>query len=361
MQKHISLKLGLVALVMLALLGFGSPIASAAPPSNDDIGAAISISSFPFNDMSSTVAATAAYDDPSTCSTPVATVWYSITSASSAVINLSTNGSDYNTVVSVFTRSGGSLSQITCGSFGTSFNASAGQAYLVMIGAAGAFGPYPGPATGGQLVLNVTATPPPNPFANASFTPFEPSTFDTVQFLGFSFDPFGVGIQTEAWSFGDGATTTGCCVSHRYAADGDYLVRYTVITLDGRSASSTLTAQVRTRDIGITKLSTPTNGRAGQTTRIIASIVSQRATESVVVQLFKSDPANFDGFQLIGTLTQTVPQGKQAVPFSFNYTFTPDDARIGKVTFKAVATPVNGRDALPGDNTLIAPVTKITR
>jgi hypothetical protein len=360
MQKHISIKLGLVALVALALLGFGSPIASAAPPSNDDIDAVIGISSFPFNGTSSTVDATVAPNDPFACGAPAATVWYSITSPSSAVINISTNGSDYNTLVSVFSGSPGNLSTVTCGSFGTSFSASAGQTYLVMIGAAGSFGPYPGPANGGTLALNVTATPPPSPIANASFSPFEPSTFDTVQFFGSAFDPFGVGIQTESWSFGDGATAAGCCPLHRYAADGDYQVKYTVTTFDGRSASSTITAQVRTRDVGITKLSTPANGRTGQTARIIASVVSKSAAETVVVQLFKSDPSSFDGFQLVGTLTQSVPKGKQAVPFGFNYTFTADDARIGKVTFKAVAAPI-GRDALPGDNTLIAPATKVTR
>jgi hypothetical protein len=51
----------------------------------------------------------------------------------------------------------------------------------------------------------------------------------------------------------------------------------------------------------------------------------------------------------------------KTVNFSFSYTFTADDRLAGKVTFQAVATPVGVRDAQPGDNTAIAPVTKVSR
>jgi hypothetical protein len=42
-----------------------------------------------------------------------------------------------------------------------------------------------------------------------------------------------------------------------------------------------------------------------------------------------------------------------------SYTFTSDDAALGKVTFEAVATIVNARDALPADNTATALPTKV--
>jgi hypothetical protein len=45
----------------------------------------------------------------------------------------------------------------------------------------------------------------------------------------------------------------------------------------------------------------------------------------------------------------------------FSYTFTPDDAIIGKVTFRAVAVILGGRDALPADNVAIGPPTKVLR
>ena len=47
-------------------------------------------------------------------------------------------------------------------------------------------------------------------------------------------------------------------------------------------------------------------------------------------------------------------------PFPFGYTFTDEDATIGKVTFKAVAVlPYEVRDALPADNTVIAIATNV--
>ncbi len=47
--------------------------------------------------------------------------------------------------------------------------------------------------------------------------------------------------------------------------------------------------------------------------------------------------------------------------FVFNYTFTAEDAQIGKVNFKAVATIQNYRDALPGDNEYISLPVKVSR
>jgi hypothetical protein len=78
----------------------------------------------------------------------------------------------------------------------------------------------------------------------------------------------------------------------------------------------------------------------------------------VQVQLFRSTPS---GFQVVGTLTQTVPvnKGNQTTPFTFNYSFTGDDATMGKVTFLATASIVGARDALPGDNTATATPTSV--
>jgi hypothetical protein len=47
---------------------------------------------------------------------------------------------------------------------------------------------------------------------------------------------------------------------------------------------------------------------------------------------------------------------------NFTYTFTSDDARIGKVTFRTVATLINAHDVIPVDNEAISsPPTKVTR
>jgi hypothetical protein len=61
------------------------------------------------------------------------------------------------------------------------------------------------------------------------------------------------------------------------------------------------------------------------------------------------------GEQQIGVLTLYVPaRSTKPTVFKFSYTFSPGDAAVGKVTFKAVATIVDHRDALPGDNMVIS-------
>ena len=61
----------------------------------------------------------------------------------------------------------------------------------------------------------------------------------------------------------------------------------------------------------------------------------------------------------VGSSTQLVANGGKATPYRFSYTFTADDAAIGKVTFKALATIPGARDALTGDNEVISLPTKV--
>jgi hypothetical protein len=116
--------------------------------------------------------------------------------------------------------------------------------------------------------------------------------------------------------------------------------------------------QVRTRDVAITKFSAPQSASAGQTRQLVVGLNSKRYVEVVEVQLFKSVPG---GFQWVGTLQQTAPVrlSTRTTEFTFNYTFTKDDAAVGKVTFKTVALIVGLRDALPADNEAIASPTKV--
>ena len=86
---------------------------------------------------------------------------------------------------------------------------------------------------------------------------------------------------------------------------------------------------------------------------INVDVKNKRYSEYVQVTLIKGLPGG--GEQVIGTLTLYVPaRATRATTFKFSYTFTPNDATIGKVTFKAVATIVNSNDALPSDNTAIS-------
>jgi PKD repeat protein len=182
--------------------------------------------------------------------------------------------------------------------------------------------------------------------------------FDSVQFSDSTWDPGGAGVQTQIWDFGDGVTAEGCCPSHRYAADGSYTVTLTVTTTDGRTGSASQTVNVMTRDVAITKFATPGAAKAGQTRPVVVGINSRRYVEQVSVDLYKSVPG---GYQWVGTLSQEVPvrPSNRTTDFKFSYTFTPDDAALGKVTFRAIATIQNGRDALPADNEAIASPTKV--
>jgi hypothetical protein len=45
--------------------------------------------------------------------------------------------------------------------------------------------------------------------------------------------------------------------------------------------------------------------------------------------------------------------------FTFTYGFRPEDAELGKVTFRATAAIVGARDALAGDNDAIAPPIRV--
>jgi PKD repeat protein len=200
--------------------------------------------------------------------------------------------------------------------------------------------------------------------AGFGFYPNDPSTFDAVQFFDFSYDPGGLGIASQDWHFGDGATGSGCCPTHTYAAERSYTAELTVTTPDGRVASTSQTVVVQTHDVAITKFSAPTAASAGQTRRITVGVNSKRYPETVVVQLFKGLPGSVPGgFEFLSSLTLAVlVQGtNRTTDFTFSYTFSAADAQLGKVTFRAVAYIGGARDALPADNEAIAPPTKVNR
>lgn len=323
------------------------------PPPNDDFANATPIQGLPFDETVDATAATVEPGEPhdSTCiGTPSATAWYAITPSTSGSLT-AIMGNNLSSLAVYTGNSLSSLASVACRNFGQplTFHVDAGVTYhfqLVPLN----------PLGDGNLRFLVDVAP--QPVANFGFQPTDPSIFDTVQFFDFSFDPGGVGFQSATWSFGDGATGAGCCPTHRYTADGDYTAQLTVTTFDGRSASAAQAVRVRTHDVAITKLSAPQAASSGQTRQITVGVNSRRYAETVQVQLFKSVPG---GLQLVGTLTQSVPvrSSNRTTDFAFSYTFTSDDAIVGKVTFKAVATVVGARDALPTDNEAIASPTKV--
>jgi hypothetical protein len=326
-------------------------------PANDNFANATLITSLPY-DLSTdmTAASSEAGEQMPSCGSTTKTIWYAYTPAESGSLSQRTNTWSY-TVVGVYTGSSlGTLQEVACrnrnwyDSNFLTFHVNAGTIYYFQLGTSDTT----------SIPFYLQSAEPPYP--NFDFYPSDPNTFDTVYFNNYSWDPANAGISSVAWDFGDGTTATDpWSPSHRYARDGDYTAKLTVTTPDGRTASTSRTVSVKTHDVAITKFTVPQSASAGQTRQIVVGLNNKRYVEEVQVVLYKSMPGG--GWQWIASSQQTVPirPANRTTDFSFNYTFTKDDAAIGKVTFRAVATIINARDALPNDNEAIASPTKVSR
>jgi PKD domain len=329
-------------------------VQSIPPPPNDDFANAATVGSLPYSDSADTSAATVESGEPSpSCGQSAGSVWYAFTPSRSGSYSASASGNGFSTQVAAFTGGQlGSLSEIGCRAFGQmlTFHADVGTTYYLQVG--GLF------SQRGTVTFNLDVAP--NPAVGFFYFPSDPSTFDAIQFYDTSYDPAGVGISSEAWSFGDGATASGCCPTHRYSADGTYTARLTVSTPDGRTASISHDVLVKTHDVTVSKVLVPQTARVGQTRSITVGLTNSRYPETVQVQLLKSVAGG--GWQQVGVLTQYVPVrgGNRTTDFGFNYTFAPEDAQLGRVNFQAVATIQGARDALQNDNTFISLPTRVT-
>ena len=90
----------------------------AAPPSNDDFNTPVVIGSMPYNLSLDTTGATQANDDPdlTACNRKAgfASVWYRYTPPANGTLKLDTKGSDYDTMLAVWTGNRGSLNLVNC-------------------------------------------------------------------------------------------------------------------------------------------------------------------------------------------------------------------------------------------------------
>lgn len=345
--------LATAATLALLVSAFGPIQPVLAAPVNDNFADATVISSLPYDSAVVLDTATSEPGEPSPyCSSPgmLQSVWYAYSPAETVSLKLSST--DGATTLAVYTGSGiTNLTQVICqqGAVSSAFQATAGSTIYIQMSLA-----FYVPSEPVSLRLEVA----PAPVADFFFNPYDPSMFDTVQFTDASFDPVMMGFKSQAWNFGDGSTATGCCPEHRYLKDGNYTARLDVTTNDGRSASTTQLISVRTHDVAITRLIAPAAASANQTRQITVGVSNSRYPENVQVTLYKSVPS---GFAAVGTTTLLVPvRGPyRTTTFAFSYTFTKEDAAIGKVTFRADASIVGQRDALPADNVAITPPTKV--
>jgi PKD repeat protein len=322
------------------------------PPPNDDFADATPITSLPLTDTVDLSAATTQPGEPSpSCIGLQNTAWYAFTPTTTESVSANTNR--YGAGLAVYTGTSlANLTEVGCNYAGQPllFRAQENTTYYVQVG---------GWCCDGFSPVTIHLEVAPNPVADFFFSPGDPSIFDTIQFQSSSYDPAGGAIASQAWSFGDGATATGSSPTHQYARDGDYTVGLTVTTPDGRTASTSQVLQVRTHDVAIVRIAVPKSAHVGQTITITTDVRNTRYPEKVEVALFKTIPG---GFEQVGSLTQSVPvrPGNRTTQFTITCTITQADGSVGKVSFKAVATIIDHRDAVPADNELISPPVKIT-
>lgn len=331
------------------------------PPPNDNFESATPVTSVPFTDQVDLTTPSLQYGEPSpSCGIdPDGTAWYVFTPSVSQTYSVSLSSDDglgFIPQFGVYTGSSvDSLTEVGCPEARNlvGFHADAGTTYYIQV-ANGGGGP-------GQVVL-FTLDVAPLPQVDFSVYPSDGTIFSTFQFHDETFDPLNLIVESYAWAFGDGATTTDCCPTHRYAADGAYTVTETVRTYDGRTASRSKTVNVVTHDVGIAKFTVPQTASAGQTRQITVGVANSHYPETVNVALLKSTTSSCC-LEFVGSLTQLVPVrgGNRTTPFSFNYTFTSADATAGKVIFQATATLYSAYDAFLTDNTVIALPTKVNR
>lgn len=324
------------------------------PPPNDDAANAKVIGSLPFSDTQDTSAGTNENGEPTpSCSysgLPAASMWYRYTPSSDGWVSATTFGGSL--VWAAYTGSPGSLTENGCHTnYGRlTMAVNGGQTYWFQVG--GIYG------TKGIITFQLGVAP--DPIAAFSVGIGDPSIFDTIQFYNYSSDPGDVGFQSAAWDFGDGSASTDFNPAHRYASDGSYTVEMIATTFDGRKASTSQVVIVKTHDVAVAKMTAPQSASTGQSRSITVGLSNKRYPETVRIDLYRSSAGGFVPF---ASSTQSVPvrSGNKTSDFAFNYVFTADDALLGKVTFKAVATIVDARDALLADNEAISLPTKVNR
>lgn len=285
-------------------------------------------------------------------------VWYSYTPAQNqSVVVQVKSSSGGGPVISVF--EGAALSELelrkctgTSAYNGKAVGLTGGKTYFFQL--AGSAG------DDSRSTLELKEAPAFTTNLSYSTTSGGPSVNDTIPFRVYTSNAFDDPVLTE-WDFGDGTklpASEETDQSHRYAKDGVYTATIRSTTSDGRISTDTAEVTVKTHDVGITKFTVPASARAGQQKQITVQVGNTRYLETAAVTLYKHDG---EWWREVGVLKLDVPaHPTRKVNFPFSYTFTPEDAATGKVTFKAeVKLEYPVYDANTGDNEVIAIATTV--
>lgn len=156
-----------------------TPPAPATPPPNDDFDRPTEATPLPFSQVLNTTYATVSNDDPILCTGArgEATVWYRFTPQVNGLLTANTFGSDYDTVLAIFTGERGALNQLVCNDdakntlqSSVALEVHAGEAYFIEVADYGVnISAHKSHAlllktqTGGNLHLTLDFTPAPEP------------------------------------------------------------------------------------------------------------------------------------------------------------------------------------------------------
>ncbi len=202
------------------------------PPPNDNFAFAIVISSLPFTHSTNTVPATTEGSDPTpSCSFGFRelSVWYRYTPPANGTVVADTIGSDYDTVLSVWTGSQGSLTEVGCHddiSLGVNFQSkielslTGGTTYYFMV--SGFF-------SGGSLVFNLKTPNVNDNVANATMItalPFN-DTVDTTTASTEGTDPTpscGLGSKQKSVWYKYTAPSSGDVTADTFTSDYDTIL-----------------------------------------------------------------------------------------------------------------------------------------
>ncbi|SDO39432.1 hypothetical protein SAMN05421507_102391 [Lentzea jiangxiensis] len=284
-------------------------------------------------------------------------VWYRHTAGGSGFLAAKVTQPSSGAAVAAFRGTAlGSLSEVDCRHTSHDlvvFAVTPGETYYVRV-SDDVYGSAP-------LTVRLEEAPQVKPFASWVL-PQQPGVFDQVRFGIDPGDPAGRWLSGGEVRFGDGtsapipAVPGQAEVSHRYAADGEYELTITGYTADGRTGTTTQKVKIETHDVTVSNVVAPASAKVGETGQVVVSVTNTRYDEAVVVELLRR---RADGYHtVVGTARRTVAKdGTEVV--SFPYTYSADDAALGKATLKA-RVRLDGRDDNnPTDNERVAETTVV--